>query len=404
MSIKALYEQRMAVHNKAVTYLASEKFTAEKRASFEKAMAEVKSLTEQIAKAEGRGESSFEVPDNNFKREAAFGRYLRGLTLDEAEKRSLEFRDGVVEGDVLAHIGSYTGLGFLVPTGFSNAIEEALKFYAPLADGSVFKLWETTTGNPIPYPTSNDTGNEAAVFGEAASITEKDVTADQIIFGAYKLSSGIVKASLELIQDSAFGFENWLADLFAIRFGRALESYLTNGTGSGQPLGLLPALVNAGVTPIIASGSSANDGSAATGVNSIGYGDLVNLEHAVDPAYRRSASYMFHDLTLSKLQQLLDKYGRPLWQPGVAADVPDTINGHSYTINQAMPQVGASNVCVAFGDMSKYVVRKVAGFSVIRLNELYAANGQVGFLSNARYDANLLDAGTHPIAVLQNHS
>jgi len=34
--------------------------------------------------------------------------------------------------------------------------------------------------------------------------------------------------------------------------------------------------------------------------------------------------------------------------------------------------------------------------------ELYAANGQVGYLGFARYDANLLDAGTHPIVSMVN--
>jgi len=43
-------------------------------------------------------------------------------------------------------------------------------------------------------------------------------------------------------------------------------------------------------------------------------------------------------------------------------------------------------------------------FWIQRLEELYALNGQVGFISNMRVDSNLLDAGTHPINVLQQHS
>jgi hypothetical protein len=34
----------------------------------------------------------------------------------------------------------------------------------------------------------------------------------------------------------------------------------------------------------------------------------------------------------------------------------------------------------------------------------YAASGQVGFISFARIDSQLLDAGTHPINALQQHS
>jgi len=49
-------------------------------------------------------------------------------------------------------------------------------------------------------------------------------------------------------------------------------------------------------------------------------------------------------------------------------------------------------------------VRSVKAVTVQRLGELYAANGQVGFISNMRVDSQLLDAGTHPVNVLQQHS
>jgi HK97 family phage major capsid protein len=113
---------------------------------------------------------------------------------------------------------------------------------------------------------------------------------------------------------------------------------------------------------------------------------------------------MFHDLTLSSIKRIIDKYGRPLWAPGIAAGEPDRINGYEYVINQSMPQIAASNVTVAFGDLKKFVARRVKDLSVMKLVERYAENGQVGFVSFARLDSNLLDAGTHPVNVLQQHS
>jgi len=371
------------------------------QAAYEKANADVDRLTEEIRKSEGSSAVEIRGVDGNQKRAFNFAKYLRGKELS-----SVEMRDVAEGAPMLSHVGSYTGLGFLVPTGFKNAIEEATKYFAPLMDGTVFTLLETASGNPLPFPVSNDTINSAVIVGEAGTINEQDITASHVIFAAYKLSAGVVKSSVELLQDSAFDLEAWLAERFGIRYGRGLENYLTNGLGSGssQPTGLLTAIAASGATPIVASGSSANDGSAATGANSIGYGDLVNLEHSVDPTYRRGAKYMFHDQTLAALKRLVDKYGRPLWAPGITAGDPDRLNGYEYVINQAMPQIGASNVTVAFGDFKKFVVRKVSGISVQRLNEVYATTGQVGFLSNMRVDSNLLDAGTHPINVLQQHS
>jgi len=399
---KALREQRAQAHAEGLRALRDNN-----RAAFDKAMTEVDRLAVEIQKSEARGSANrFDVADPGHKRAFAFAKWLRGgdNAINQDERRSIEFRD-VAEGNVLAHIGTYTGLGFLVPTGFAGKIEDALKYYAPLMTAGVFGQMETSTGNPIPFPVSDDTAQSAVVVSEAGTINESDVTANQVNLGAWKLTSGIIKASVELLQDSGIDVEQWLAERFAVRYGRGLENYLTNGTGSAQPTGLLTAIAASGVSPVVAAGSSESSGGGETGANSIGYSDLVNLEHSVDPSYRRGAKYMFHDKTLSQLKRIFDKFGRPLWVPGISVSEPDRLNGYEYVINQAFPQIAVGHNTVAFGDLSKFVVRKVSGWTVQRLNELFAQNGQVGFISNMRVDSNLVMAANVPaINVLQQHS
>jgi HK97 family phage major capsid protein len=336
-------------------------------------------------------------------------RFVRsGADRLEAQDRMLIEKRDIAEGaPMLTHVGTYTGLGYFVPTGFAGRIEQATKWFAPLTDGSVLQLMNTDTVQPIPFPVADETSNIATIVNEAGTVEEEDVTAGQVVLGGYKLSSGIIKASVELLADSAFDIEGYLSQRFGERFGRGLENYLTNGTGSSQPTGLLTAIIANGAEPVVAVGSSANDGSAATGANSIGYDDLVALEHSVDPSYRRNAQYMFHDQTLAALQRLLDKYGRPLWSAGIAVNAPDTINGYKYTINQSMPQIGSVSEAntVIFGDFSKFIVRKVQDMRMQRLNELYATTGQVGFLADYRIDSNLIASSTsHPLNILQQHS
>jgi HK97 family phage major capsid protein len=143
-------------------------------------------------------------------------------------------------------------------------------------------------------------------------------------------------------------------------------------------------------------------GAAAT---SIGSADLIALEHSVDPAYRSRARYMLSDGALKSIKQVLDKYGRPLWQPSLVAGTPATINGYAYTINQSMDNtVTATKNSVLFGDFSKFVIRRVRDMQVLRLDERYADYGQVGFIAFSRVDSNLVDAGTHPLNLLQQHS
>jgi HK97 family phage major capsid protein len=136
---------------------------------------------------------------------------------------------------------------------------------------------------------------------------------------------------------------------------------------------------------------------------------LVDLLHAVDPAYRNlpTSKWMFHDSTLKALRLLVDGNNRPLWQPGLTAGFgqgfPETILDKPYVINNDMPVMAANAYSVLYGDLSKYKVRRVAsGTTVLRLVERYADYLQVGYIGFLRADGQLLDAGTHPIAAFQN--
>jgi HK97 family phage major capsid protein len=329
----------------------------------------------------------------------------RGLLLPMKQTIQLERRD-MAEG--IPTGGAYPGstIGFFVPVGFVNKIEEALKYYGDMWNQS--EILDTATGQPLPYPTDNDTTVTGEIVGEGQQVSTADVSLGQIVFSAYKFSTKMVKVSIELLQDSAFDIEGFLQRKFATRLGRITNTKFTKGGGPSntagsppvaapEPTGIMTAAVSSGQTVI-------GDDNATTPdpTQQIGYIDLVNLEHSVDPLYRRGAKYMFHDSTLRFLKTLKDKYGRPLWVPAIAAGNADTVNGYSYSVNNDMDQLGHSNKAVAFGALDKYMIRRVKELSVLRLTERFADYGQVAFLGFARYDGNLLDAGTHPVKYLQN--
>ena len=312
-------------------------------------------------------------------------------------------------------IGSNTLGGYFVPRGFVYEVEEAMKWYGSMLQSS--EIMDTATGQPLPYPTDNDTTVVGEIVGEGKQVTNADVTIGQILFGAEKFSTKMVKASLELLQDSAFALAPYIRNKFAIRLGRILNTKFTVGVGNSanpvEPTGLVTAVVanctaaalaSAGVLygqGLLAAGSAANTGGAETGGTSIGSQDLTDLEHTVDPAYRRGASYMFHDQTLRIVKRLLDKYGHPLWKQTMVAGEPDRLNNYPYWINNDMATVAVNAKSVLFGDMKKYLVRRVKELGVITLQERFADYGQVAYIGFARYDGNLLDAGTHPVCFLQ---
>lgn len=334
-----------------------------------------------------------------------FRGFLSNAELSEKEKRDMG-------------IGTLTLGGYFVPKGFVYNVEEALKYYGPMLLTS--EIMDTATGQPLPYPTDNDTTVMGELVGEGQQVSEKDVLIGQVLFGAYKFSSKMVKISLELMQDSAFDMESYITKKLAIRIGRIYNNQFTVGSGSNAPNGIVTAVVAAcGVPsatpwtganngygiPLIASGAAANDGGAETGGTSIGSQDLDNLEHTVDPLYRRGAAYMWHDQTLRRVKVLLDKFGRPLWKPSVATGEPDRVNDYPYFVNNDMaicPAVAQNPapVTVLFGQLDKYTIRRVKELGIITLRERYADYGQLGLIGFSRADGQLLDAGTHPVCYL----
>jgi HK97 family phage major capsid protein len=299
------------------------------------------------------------------------------------------WRKYCVDGLSKAEIRTYSPMSdgvqgaFLVPTGFQYELEQALKAYGGMRQ--VARLLPTATGNALPWPTSNDTGVSGEQVGENTAVTFANPGISNITLNAWKYSTKMVQVSVELLQDSAFDLDSYLREIFATRLGRITNNHFTVGVGTTQPKG-------------IAVAATAGPTAEAAGV--VSYNDLVNLEHSVDPAYRPGAKFMFADSTLKTIKKLKDAQGHPLWVAGVGSNAPDKILGYEYQINQDMPVIGTGNNQMLFGAFNKYIIRSVKDLYVLRLDERFAELGQVAFIGFARYDGNLIDAGTHPVAAL----
>ena len=277
-----------------------------------------------------------------------------------------------------------------VPDEMMRPLERAMLQFGGMRQVST--IIRTETGADLPIPTNNDTSNKGAILAESSEHTELDVTFGQLVLQAYKYTSRRVNVSVEYLQDNAINAVAFLGDLLGERIGRITNDHFTTGTGSSQPNGVVTA---------------ATDSTVEFGTLAPTYGDLMDLKHSVDPAYRdRGARWMFHDQMLKEIKKIVipgfsgDTAGQPLWRPGLAAGEPNTIDGDPYTINQSMaqPAVGESPAVqektMLYGDFSKYLIRDVRDITLVRLDERYAELGQVAFLAFSRHDGDLLTGGS----------
>lgn len=350
----------------------------ERRATMGIPLGDAEGLSDDELLPEARQFLEFDRYIRNHERNGSRDVMLRGMP-EPPEHLPEEVRRQIVEQR--AQSTTTTAGGYLVPQGFSNALERALLQFGGMRQSRAMRI-QTATGNQIEWPTVDDTSNEGALLAENTQDSEQDVVFGQKLLDAYKYTSKIVRVSYELMQDSFFDMGGFLGSALGERLGRIQNRHATTGTGSSQPNGVVTAST-AGVT--LASSSA------------VTHDELLDLKHSVDPAYRMQAEWMFADSTLKALKKLKDSQNRPLWLPGVATREPDTIDGDRYVVNQHMASMEASAKSILYGDFSKYVMREVLAISLIRMVERYADYHQVGFVAIMRFDGELIDAGTNPI-------
>lgn len=314
----------------------------------------------------------------------AFDAYLRyGVEGMDVEQRKILRSTYQRDESRAAQTVTTTAGGYLIPQGFSGQLEASMLAYGGME--TVGDVFTTETGNTLPWPTVNDTAVTGRLLAINTSVTNTAVTYGVVNFAAYKFSSDSVLVPVELAQDSAFDLNAHLADVLATRLARVHNTYQTTGTASAQPGGVI---------------TGASSGVTAASATAVTYNELLDLEHSVDPAYRNTAmgtGFLFNDSTFKNIRKLVDSDGRPLWAPGLIGSAPDTISGWSYTINQDMAAMTTGLKPIAFGAMKKFKIRKVKGFTLLRLVERYADDHQIGYLAFTRMDSKVLDAGTDPI-------
>lgn len=336
----------------------------DRAAKIEADLQKPQNVDERIARPAGSGDF---VPEERAYRNA-FGSWLRGRELSNEERKVLN--RGLEQRDQLTNPGSSGG--YLVPEQFSNKIFEHRKYFGGVRDvaGNI----TTATGGDLMWPNNDDTGNVGFIVGEGGTITELDTTFSSRTFKAWKYASGLIQVSWELMQDSAFNLEEFLARKFGERIGRIENTHMTTGTGATQPEGF----VTNGATVSTAT----NDTTELV--------DIVTLIYSVDRAYRINGAFMMNDAIVAHLRKKQATTGDFIWQPSAQMGEPDRLFGYPVIVNNDMaatPTTDAAKVA-AFGDFSNgYMIRDVKGVSVIRLNERSAVNGLVDFLAFARLDA-----------------
>lgn len=292
--------------------------------------------------------------------------------------------------------GSDPDGGFLVPTDWQNRIISRKP--TPTRIQNFVQSFETSRDSitlpRVVYNTDDiyTTGMRITWTGEVPpSSTAHQAT--QPVFGNIKIPVYTAMMSLpitrDLLEDAAFNLEAWLEDKFFETIELLVDNMILNGTGAGQPAGVL---INPGATDqptTVVSG----DASLLTPDG------IMNLGWSLPEQYDENGRFVMNKTNTGRQIALLkDADDRYLWGMGLQdSGMSVTIRGrellgYPVAFSGFMPNVAANAYPILFGDLRGiYLVRRI-GFTIEVLREISALINQVVILARVRFGVAVAEA------------
>lgn len=380
MTINELIEKRASTWNSAKEFLDSHRtekgtLSAEDGATYDQMEADITDLTNEISRMERmeRIDAQLSKPVNTplVSKPMKDEPIKTGRASDEYHHAVMNFirSKAKVVTNVLQEQVDADG-GYLVPEEWDSRLIDVME------EENIFRSLGTTITTSGEHKINiAGTKPAAAWIEEGGALTFGDAKFAQIILDAHKLHVA-VKVTEELLYDNVFNLEAYLINQFGKALGNAEEDAFLNGDGTGKPLGIF-AKTGGGEISVTSTTKVASD-------------DVLDLIYSLKRPYRKSASFILNDQTLSAIRKLKDGQGNYLWQPSYTAGEPDRLIGYAVHTSPYAPVLEAGKPLIAFGDFSYYNIGDRGTRSFQELRELFAGNGMVGYVAKERVDGKLV--------------
>ncbi|MCZ7537797.1 MAG: phage major capsid protein [Acidimicrobiia bacterium] len=242
----------------------------------------------------------------------------------------------------------------------------------------------TEGGHPYTIPTVTTHGIATQVATQDTAFAGSDPVLGKVTLNAYDAGQ-LAVISGDLLEDAGPDMASWLGSNIARAVGEYTSAWFVNGSGSGEPQGVMTAISGAGT---IATGGSLIDPSIEK---------LLDLVYSVPDSYRaRGAEFLMRDQTAGVLRKIRDgaggTVGAYVWSPSSTAGQPDQLLGHRAYTDGSVASLASNAKVVAFGDFSCYWLRDVGGLRLERSDDLLFNKRQVAFRGLLRTDGRVVDA------------
>ena len=268
--------------------------------------------------------------------------------------------------------------GYLAPKEFGDELIKLLTEFSPIRQ---YAKVITISAPQIVYP-RRVTGTSATWVSETGNRTASGMTFEQVTLTPHELAT-FVDVSNALLEDDAYRLENELLSDFAESFAKTEGQAFINGTGVGQPKGIMLAAngIAEVKTGVAANFPAANPADV-----------LIGMFHKIPTTHAQSGVWMMNRNTLAMVRTWKNGAGDYLVLDPITQGAPSTLLGRPVVEMADMDDVGAGKFPILFGDMSGYRIVDRIGLSTLRDPYSLATVGQVRFHARKRVGADI----THP--------
>jgi HK97 family phage major capsid protein len=359
--------------------------TADETTKYEAYEADILNLDKEIRREQDleklEGQINF-VPDSQFKPNPNGDGPVNKLATKEY---SNAFFNGYMRKGINGMSPDYTNAlevgtnsegGYLVPQEWAQSLITALPELVVMRRYA--EVIVTASDRNIPIETSR---GAFTWIDEEGAYGTNDPVFGNIVLSAHKVG-GIVKVSEELLQDNVYNLEGRLRQMAMEEFADKEEDAFINGDDSGKPEGVFQTTTVGGVSVTGTTG-------AVSATAAITFDNIIDTYYGLARKYRTNAAWLASDGHAKLIRKLKDSDGQYLWQPSLVAGEPDRLLNRPFEVSDSAPAPATATRGLCFGDWRYYTIVDRLNMVAQRLNELYAANGQIGFKFHKRIDGGM---------------
>lgn len=342
-------------------------FTQEERSSFDKIEADIKSISEDIAR---------ETRANDLRKNVEQVVEQRVLPAIGSKKDDMveQFRNHVLRGAFMEQRDLAVGSGVLVPTQIDSAIRAVIAALPGVEAAAGAKSLTGFASYPAFLTATADW------IAEGSAITPNDPSTASIDLKPFALGA-IGKVTDRLANATGEDFVADFVGTFADAIYRKQEEAYWTGSGTNQPLGLAHGAGMDGALPTA---------SVTLTSGSVVIKQLTNAIYAVPAENRAGAVFVATDTFLAAMAGMVASDGKPLNIVTFVNNVP-YIMGYR-VISTPATAASTTGTCVAvFGNLNQYRIAKFGNGAYFykKLDQLYAASLSSGHLLSTFRDARI---------------